>query len=254
MKLVYSVVLLVFLVVSPGYCFIFDLISDGLKTVNQGLNEVSDAVFKKTMVAKTIESVTTLQKNFDESVSFYNEMRMIYNNPASLTDYSRTELLRNLQKSRDYTRDLAEMNYKRSYDSKQGYIGQAFDRADRFVKQDLYFGDKMADLIKDRENTQQKIINDATKPGGSTEEQRRKLEEARLRNELLQTQLMIDLNKNMVETVKAIKEIMAASDARTQVQLKEWNDSIQELQRNIQAGRAHKYISSEDALKNLWRR
>ncbi|MDI6757891.1 MAG: hypothetical protein QME32_07730, partial [Endomicrobiia bacterium] len=80
--------------IGSAEAFFYELVKTGVDSIGKSVDAISEEVFRKTMVAKTMENVAYLQKNFDESKRFYDEMRMIQENPASLGNYTQSEMIR----------------------------------------------------------------------------------------------------------------------------------------------------------------
>lgn len=238
---------------TPARAFVFELVKTGVETIGKGVDAVSDEVFKKTMVAKTIENVAELQKNFDESKRFYDEVRMIQQNPATLTDFARDESVRRIRRSKDYAVHRAQMDYQKNY-NKPGYIGKAFNQADEYVKTNLDFSDAARDAIRDKQNVYENVVSSLPKKGESGEAARQKAENARLQNDLLQTEILIEMLKNNTETNRALTRLyekMAEGDSRAKERQDAWMKGLEQLDKDLRDKKTGKYKSSKEVLNEL---
>ncbi|PKK86427.1 MAG: hypothetical protein CVT48_01110 [Thermoplasmata archaeon HGW-Thermoplasmata-1] len=233
--------------------FVFELVKTGVETIGKGVDAVSDEVFKKTMVAKTIENVAELQKNFDESKRFYDEVRMIQQNPATLTDFARDESIRRLRRSKDYAVHRGEMDYQKSY-NKPDYIGKAFGQADEYIKTNLDFSEKAREAIRDKQNVHENVVSSLPKKGESGEAARQKAETARLQNDLLQTEILIEMLKNNTETNRALTRLyekMAEGDSRAKERQDAWMKGLEQMGKDLRDKKSGKYKSSKEVLNEL---
>ncbi|MDI6757842.1 MAG: hypothetical protein QME32_07475 [Endomicrobiia bacterium] len=252
----WALALLCFLRAQPLEALVFELVKTGVETIGKGVDTISDEVFKKTMVAKTVENVAELQKNFDESKRFYDEVRMIQQNPATLSDYARDESIRRLRRSKDYAVHRGEMDYRKHY-SKPGYIGKAFEQADEYVRTNLDFSDAARVAIRDKQNVYENVVSSLPKKGESGEAARQKAENARLQNDLLQTEILIEMLKNNTETNRALTRLyekMTEGDSRAKDRQDAWLKGIEGLSRDLSDKKTGRYKSSKEVLDELLRK
>jgi len=240
----------------PVEAFFFELVKTGVETIGKGVDAISDEVFKKTMVAKTIENVAELQKNFEESKKFYDEVRMIQDNPATLGDYARDESLRRIRRSKNYAVHRGEMDYYKHY-NKPGYISKAFGQADEYIRDNLDFSEAARNAVRDKQNVYETVISSLPKKGESGEHARQKAENARLQNDLLQTEILIELLANNVETNRALTRIyekMAEGDWRAKERQDVWLKGLEGLSRDLSDKKGGQYKSSKKVLDELLRK
>ncbi|MFA5858192.1 MAG: hypothetical protein WC955_03920 [Elusimicrobiota bacterium] len=88
--------LIVLLSAQSGYCIVLDVILDAVSWAAKQVNEVNEELFRKTMIAQTIESAATLKRNYDDSVKFYDEMRSFNENPYGYFNQWSTEFANTL--------------------------------------------------------------------------------------------------------------------------------------------------------------
>jgi hypothetical protein len=178
---------------------------------------------------------------------------MIQQNPATLTDYARDESVRRLQRSKNYAVHRSQMDYQKSY-GKPGYIGRAFNQADEYIKTNLDFSDAAREAIRDKQNVYENVVSSLPKKGESGDAARQKAENARLQNDLLQTEILIEMLKNNAETNRALTRLyekMAESETRAKERQDAWAKGIEDLNKGLRGGKAGKYKSSKEILNEL---
>ncbi|MDZ4384849.1 MAG: hypothetical protein U0944_00330 [Candidatus Moranbacteria bacterium] len=231
--------------------FSFGLIKTGIEAIGKNVDAVSEEVFRKKMVAETIKIAATLQKNFDESKAFYDEMRTISQNPGVLTEYAKKQSLDRLGRSQDYAIGRAESEYVAAY-NQPGYLARQHAVATKYIETNLDYTEKIRSAIRDKKKETSEIVKETPGQGDPKAEEKRNA--ALLRHSQMQTELLLDiaaLNAQSLEALTKLYDYMSKNERSAVAREEHWRREVERLVRDRMRGEAKARKSSEEALREL---
>jgi len=201
-RYIYISVCILFLT-QQGFCLIGEILG-AAKWVADQFNEITEEVFRKSMLAQTIQSVALLKKNYEDSMRFYNELKRIQENPYGILDETKQAFLNRLQNP--VTKFWDEVDKKQRQidikEDKKWYekgiasfleektVGAGLD----YVKQNWNFGTQIANMLKDQEKDLNRIANNlATNDKEKVEQAKNELLLLQIENQRQQNLLLLKL-------------------------------------------------------------
>lgn len=189
----------------PGFCLIGEIISLG-KWVAGQFNEITEEVFRKSMVAKTVESVAILKKNYEDSMRFYKEIKQIQENPYGLLEETRQQFLTSLENPVDKfwtevdkkQREIDSKEKKKWYEkgiasyAEEKTIGAGLE----YVKSNWNFGDRIVEAMQQQNKRMEEIVNKLNS------KDKAKVEDAKLEIELMQLQTQQQTNALLLKFIE----------------------------------------------------
>jgi len=205
MKKSFLITLLFIILISTQSFAFLGILEFGKLIIDQAgkwAEQVSEEVFRKTMILQTIESVATLKKNYEESMKFYKEMQQLQENLYGITEEAKQKFLErlnysvsNLQKEIDKRIKELENENKKIFDTK------IVD----YIKSNWELGNKIVQTIESRRKELETKIKRLSDIGNnlkflSTESQKEKArtEVEQIKNELLTMQVEIQNQQNLL--------------------------------------------------------
>ncbi|MGA2091031.1 MAG: hypothetical protein ABSH12_06185 [Endomicrobiales bacterium] len=250
MKKLLVVAAVLLLCTHPSHALVLDLITAGASAVSGAAGTVSDALFKQTMIAQTIQSVATLKKNYDESTSFYNEMLYISNNPnALLNSTAKAFETRGAAIAQSCTQN-AERAYTADY-NKPGVLGQFQAKEKACIKSNFDFSKQVLDMITQKET---QFYQDTLQKTRSNNKQT--VDEARLESSMLSTEALISLEKisaRSLQTLNALYDQMTKGDRESFDREQYFQQQINDLTAQMKNSQQQQQTTSVDTLNSLLR-
>lgn len=197
MKRIVVTFFILVIVIQNGFCLIGEIF-EAVKWVAGQVNEVTEEIFRKSMIANTIETLSVLKKNYEDSVRFYNELKYIQENPYRFAEDTKQEFLNRLENP--VTKFWDEVNKKQREidmkDNKKWYEKGIASYAEEktlgagleYVKSNWNFGDKIVDAMNKRHKQIEKLPDKLASDNKATVES--------AKNELLLLQLESQENTN----------------------------------------------------------
>ena len=193
------IILTLIIFTAESFCLIGEILSTA-KWVADQFNEITEEVFRKTMIAQTIQSVALLKKNYEDSMRFYREIKQIQENPYGILEQTKQTFLNRLENPVDKfwwevdkkQREIDMKENKKWYEKgiasyvEEKSIGAGLE----YVKQNWNFGEQIAKLLNEQEKDLKRITNDL---GSNNKE---KVEQAK--NELLLLQIENQRQQNLL--------------------------------------------------------
>ena len=264
---------LVFLVAfsNSAQCLIFEWAEKAVGKVIDKAEDIADSVWKKTMLKQAIDSYTTMKKNYDESVAFYEEMKRISKNPNELTNYTATQFTERGRDALNRQYRQAQIEYDTSYYAKKGWVSKLEDRGNAYIEQKLDFSKRQEKLInsaKDIEDNyklsqdvmkdnrkKQKQFADEIIPGAKSKN-KDEVERARLATELLMAETLLSLERTQAKTLETMNALYKQWRIGQISQLereKEFAESITNLRKMMAEAQRGKSKTAVDTLNRLLR-
>jgi hypothetical protein len=193
----------IFFLTQQGFCLIGEILEAGKWLAGQ-LNEITEEVFRKSMLAQTTQSVALLKKNYEDSMRFYKEIKQIQENPYGILDDTKQSFLNRLEnpvnkfwsevdkKQREIDMKENKKWYEKGVASyvEEKTIGAGLD----YVKQNWNFGTQIANMLKDQEKNLERIANNlATNDKEKVEQAKNELLLLQIENQRQQNLLLLKL-------------------------------------------------------------
>jgi dsDNA-specific endonuclease/ATPase MutS2 len=142
--------LLLIISTSQSFAFFTELFELGKFVINQAgvwADNITEEVFRKTMVLQTIESVNTLKKNYEETMKFYKEIQQLQENLYGITEEAKHKFLERLNYSVDKLQKEMDLKIKElENESKQIVNTKIVD----YIKSNWDLGNKIVQTVEDR--------------------------------------------------------------------------------------------------------
>lgn len=103
------------------------------------LSEITEEVFRKSMLAKTVESVNLIKKNYEDSMNFYRELKQLQENPYGiLTDEDVKKFLSKYEQSKKIVEKVEEVaeNYNKTKQSIDNLVNQ-YEKTKQLIVSDI---------------------------------------------------------------------------------------------------------------------
>lgn len=175
-----------------SYCLLLDAIIGGVNFIRGEVNKISDEVFKINMLKQTIENVSTLKKNYEDSVKFYNDIKRIQQDPLGISKQLKDQFISGLDNPVD--RFLWEVD-QRSYD-KKSFVQKKLDSGLEYVQQNWNFGDRVIEAMKKRDEKAKKTIE------ALSSEKKEEVESGKIQMELLQYEQFGAIERGILKLIE----------------------------------------------------
>ena len=229
---------------------IFDLIKAGFDQVSNEMRKLNQEIYEKTMLPKTVEMAATLKKNFDESKRFYDEMKLISERPAVLSDFTREELLKMLRDNGRSIVGRAEIDYEMSY-RKPGEIGKRQIAAENYIRNNIKFADWAKDQILGQEKVLEKeLLEKKAENKNDTEAQI-------LSHASVQTQTLLLIARLSAQNLEATTKLYDYLTKQERVSIdrsEAWNAEIKKLLEERRAGQKKEAQTSQQVIRELFKK
>lgn len=216
MKRIVVTFFMLVIVIQNGFC-LFGEIFEAVKIFAGQINEVTDEIFRKTMIKQTIDTVAILKKNYEDSMRFYREIKYLQENPYGFVEDTKQTFLNRLEDPR--TKFWSEVDKKqREIDMKEqkkwyekgiaSYAEeQTLGKGLEYMKENLNFGDRIVERMR-RQNEQIKKITNDLSSNDKNKVESAKTEIALLQLETMQQQTAILLQLFELQTIKQQEEYL----------------------------------------------
>jgi len=271
MKKIFFLLLFLFVLTKSGQCVIFEWADTAVGKLFNQAEQQADRIWKNSMLKQAIDSYTTMKKNYDESVSFYQEMKRISNNPNELKDYVANRFTERGQEALNRQYRQAQTEYDTDYYAKDGWVTRLQNAGDKYIENKLDFSRRQnqlstsakdiqdnykmsANVMGDNRKRQEQFSNDII-PKAKTNN-KDKVEEAKLAAQMLMTETLLSMERTQAKTLATINALYEQWKIGQIDQLereKEYARSLAELQQLMRNAQQGQRKTSVDALNKLLR-
>jgi hypothetical protein len=197
--------LLLIILTTQSFAFFTELFELGKFVINQAgvwADNITEEVFRKTMVLQTIESVNTLKKNYEETTRFYKEIQQLQENLYGITEEAKHKFLERLNYSVDNLQKEMDLKIKElENESKQIVNTKIVD----YIKSNWDLGNKIVQTVEDRKKELKGKIEKLANIANNTkflqtdaEKEKARAEVEQIKNELLGMQVEILNQQNLL--------------------------------------------------------
>ena len=184
----------------PASAFFLDMISSGVENVANKAKQIKDEIFEDTMIKNTIDSLGVLKRNYDESMSFYADVKRIQNDPQSILNDSLSTFMTGFG---DPKQDVID-KVNASSQKEKGILGKLHDTAKAKELAWLDENITIADWVKQKVDAHNKILEKAASDMRSTD--KNKVESAKNLLMLLQTNVLVNTERMLADLMKQSAE------------------------------------------------
>lgn len=191
-----------FLFTSDGYSFILELIDKAVDFATGQMKEIKEQVFRNTMIAQTVQTVTILKQNYEQSVKFYNEIQQLQENLYGISEEAKQKFLERLNYTvKDVQKEIEQKIKELDEESKKIFDTKIVD----YIKSNWDLGNKIVQTVESRKQELQKKVNKLSNIGKTSrilssekEKEEARAEVEQIKNELLAMQIEIQNQQNLL--------------------------------------------------------
>lgn len=226
--------LVMFLFVQSGFCQLYDIGKAIYDFGTNQWNEMNENIFRTSMVSNAIATVSTLQKNYEDTKRFYDEYHKIVDNPEQFADDLKQYGLSRANNPALMWNDRVARSTRESDSVVAWGTRETISGTTTFLNNHLAFGNAMSDWIKELDKKYEKTV-DKIKTGA-----KEKIEEARIELQVQQLEsqnqtnhlllrILDGIDRNLEETVVSRQRIAAQNRMYAESAMRSINRQREEL-------------------------